>query len=195
MKRSSLANIIVLLARALACACTLLTACQSWSYPPIEDMLLDESAFPVGWSVSTDGADPIPRAPWTGSTNVVENVELYFYAYGGGALERIWRFMSSEDASQAFEHQMRYVFRNGEFNTPWAVPAELSYHSSVASQFHYACATFDGQPSPGCAYVAQYGVHVVHFQTSMLPGLMTYSDLENVLQAIDERMAQYTDGR
>ena len=126
---------------------------------------------------------------------MVENVELYFYAYGGGALERIWRFTSSEDASQAFERQMGYVFRNGEFNTPWTVPVELSYYSSVADQFHYACATFEGQPSPGCAYVAQYGVYVVHFQTSMLPGLMTCSDLENVLQAIDERMAQYVDDK
>jgi hypothetical protein len=194
MKRSSLPDIVVLLAVASACTYTLV-ACQSWGYPPIEDLLLDKSVFPAGWSVSTDGADSIPRAPWTGSTSVVENVELYFYAFGGGALERIWRFASSEDASQAFERQVEYVFRNGEFNTPWTVPAELSYYSSIAGQFHYACATFEGQPSPGCAYVAQYGVYIVHFQTSILPGLMTYPDLENVLQAIDERMAHYVDDK
>ena len=90
--------------------CITLFACQSWNYPPIENLLLDESVFPSGWSTSTDGAGTIPRAPWTGSTNVVENVELYFYAHEGGALERIWRLASSEGASQAFESQVGSVF-------------------------------------------------------------------------------------
>jgi hypothetical protein len=194
MKRSSLLTIVMLLTTMLTCT-GILFACQSWEYPPIEDLLIDESVFPVGWSVSTDGARSIPRAPWSGPTSVVENVELYFYAHGGGALERIWRFENSEDASQAFERHMRYVFRDGEFNTPWTVPTELSHDSSVAGQFHYACATFEGQPWPGCAYVAQYRMYVVHFQTSMLPGLMTYTDLGKVLQAIDEQMEQHLGDR
>jgi hypothetical protein len=171
--------------------CITLFACQSWNYPPIENLLLDESVFPSGWSTSTDGAGTIPRAPWTGSTNVVENVELYFYAHEGGALERIWRLASSEGASQAFESQVGSVFRDGEFNTPWMVPAEFSYSSPTADRYHFACATFEGQRIPGCAYVAQYKTYVVYFQTSMPPDLMTYVDLENVLQAIDERFALY----
>lgn len=106
-------------------------------------------------------------------------------------MERIWRFESNRDAATAFEQQVGYVFRDGEFNSPWIVPAELSYQSSVAGQYYYACSTFEGQPWPGCAYVAQYGEYTVHFQTSMLPNLMTYPDLENVLRAIDERMKDH----
>jgi len=171
-----------------ACACTLLS-CRSCGYPRIEDLLIDESAFPLGWSTSSGGPKPIARAP-LGGTESVESIELYFYAYGGGASERIRRFESVQDSADEFMRQSKIVFRDSEFNTPWIVPAEFSYHSSGADQFHYACSTFEGQPWPGCAYIAQYGKYFVHFQTSMLPGLMTYADLEKVLRTIDERMEQ-----
>jgi hypothetical protein len=176
-----------------ACACILLL-CRSCGYPPIEDLLIDESAFPPGWSTSSDGPKPIARAP-LGGTKSVESIELDFYAYGGGASERIRRFESAQDAADEFERQSKIVFRDSEFNTPWIVPAECSYHGSGADQFHYACSTFEGQPWPGCAYIAQYGKYFVHFQTSMLPGLMTYADLEIVLRTIDEQMEQHLGDR
>lgn len=176
----------------LTCMCVLL-ACQLRGYPPIEDLLVDASAFPPGWSVSTGGPRPIARAP-LGGTKSVESVEMSFYAYGGGAIERIRRFETAQGAADEFNRQSKIVFRHDEFNTPWIVPAEISYHSLLADQSHYACSTFDGQSWPGCAYIAQYGEYFVHFQTSMLPDLMSYTDLENVLQSIDERMEQHVGG-
>jgi hypothetical protein len=170
----------------LACACILL-GCRSCGYPPIEDLLIDESAFPPGWSASTSGPKPIARAP-LGGTESVESIELFFYAYGGGAVESIRRFESAQGAADEFKRQSGIVFRNGEFNTPWATPPELAYQSPLADQFYCACSTYEGEPWPSCACIARYGVYFIHFNTHMLPSLMTYTDLENVLQAIDERM-------
>ncbi len=173
----------------LVCTCALL-ACRSCGYPPIEDLLIDESAFPPGWSASTNGPKPIPKAP-LGGTKSVESIQLSFYAYGGGAGECIRRFESPQGAADEFRRQSGIVFRNGEFNTPWAIPSELSYQSPVADQFYCACSTYEGEYWPRCACIARYGVYFVHFGTHMLPGLMTHTDLENVLQAIDERMEQH----
>jgi len=41
-----------------------------------------------------------------------------------------------------------------------------------------------------CKMIAQYEEYFVLFSADMLPAAMTFEDLEHVLRAIDERMAQ-----
>jgi len=176
----------------LICLC-LLAACRSTGYPPIEDLLIDESVFPSGWSTNSDGPKLIARAP-LGGTKSVESVEESFYAHGGSAGERIRRFRTAQSAAEEFERQTRLVFRDGEFNTPWMTPQELSYESQVADQFYCACSVYESQPWwPRCACIAQYDVYFVHVSAPMLPGLMTYADLEQILESIDEKMAFTSD--
>jgi hypothetical protein len=174
------------------CMC-LLAACQSTGYPPIENLLIDESVFPSGWSTSSDEPEPIARAP-LGGTKSVESIEQTFYAYGGSAGERIRRFRTEQGAAEEFVRQTRIVFRDSEFNTPWMTLQELSYESPVADRFYCACSVDESQPLwPHCACIAQYEVYFVQVSTPMLPGLMTYADFEQILEAIDEKMAFTSD--
>jgi hypothetical protein len=165
------------------------TSCRSSSgHPPIEKLLIDISTFPKGWSTSAAGPSPIPRAPLGGTTSV-ESIELDFYAPGGGAFERIRRFKAPRGASNEFTRQKRLIFRADEWYPPWQVPEELGFESLSADRFHYACSQEKVRSWSRCAYIAQYGTYFVHFDVDMLPGYMGYADLENILQAIDERMS------
>jgi len=170
----------------------LVSVCRPPGYPPIEELLIDASVLPEGWSASEAGPHPISRAP-LGGTKSVESIEFVFYAYGGSAFEEIRRFKSYQEAVEEFARQKRQVFRVTKFNTPWVVPEGLSYKSPVADQFHYACSQDVGSLWSDCAYIARYGVYFVQFHTDMLPGYMSYTDLEKVLQAIDARMAPYVE--
>lgn len=165
-------------------------SCRPIGYPPIEGLLIDLSAFPEGWSVGADGPSPIAQAP-LGGTKSVESIELSFYAHGGGAFERIRRFEDEQGASNEFARQMRLVFSKTEFNTPWTVPEEIAFTSSSAEEFYYACSRFEGLPWPDCVYIARYGIYFAHFKTGMFTDYMSYSDFENVLKAIDDRMPPF----
>jgi hypothetical protein len=167
-----------------------ISSCRPIGHPPIEELLIDLSAFPEGWSVSADGPSPIARAP-LGGTKSVDSTELFFYVTGGGAYERIRRFNDSQGTADEYARQMKHIFRETEFNTPWVVPEEIMFKSSSAEQFYYACSQFEGSPWPRCVYIAQYGVYFTHFKTGMFSGYMSYFGFENILQIIDEHMAPF----
>jgi hypothetical protein len=167
-----------------------ISSCLSPSYPPVEELLVDTSVFPEGWSASPDGPYLDPAAPFS-RTKSVDRISISFYAPGGGAGEEIQRFKSTREAKREFARKKKQVFRVTGFNTPWEVSEELSYESPIADEFHYACSWRVGASWPDCAYIARYGTYFVHFDTDMLPGYMSYADLENILEAIDERMGAY----
>ncbi len=77
---------LLLMLMTIAC----FSACRALGHPSIEDLLIDLSAFPKGWSEDMDGPDPIDRAP-LGGTKSVESIEIFFYVYGSGAYESIQR--------------------------------------------------------------------------------------------------------
>jgi hypothetical protein len=183
MKRPSLPLLMVL---TIAC----ISSCISPSHPPVEQLLVDTSMFPEGWSVSQVGPRPDPAAPFS-RIKSVDRTSLSFYAPGGGAFEAIQRFENTREAKKEFARKKRQVFRLTDFNTPWEVPEELAYESPIADEFHYACSWQLGASWPDCAYIARYGTYFVHFHTDMLPGYMSYTDLETIVEAIDERMADH----
>ena len=156
--------------------------------PSVEDLLVDESAFPAGWHISENVPRPIPLAPCSCPTGVAENTDLHFYSSGAGASERIWRYRTVHAASRGFDQRVRSVFRENEFHSPWVWPDELAYQSSAANRYRIGCSISKGQVLPGCAYVAQYGPYVIHFQAGISPNVMSYADFIHVLEAIDERM-------
>jgi hypothetical protein len=180
----------------LVCICALI-ACQLQGYPAIDELLVDESSFPEGWEANEPDWTHPPRAPWSDSTNMVEYISRDFYSHlgdGASAIEEIRQFNNSRAAVERYEHEMVVTFRDTEWNTPWVVPAELSFESAAADQYHYAC-SMQGEGNlaqPGCAYVAQYGVYVVYFGIAIYDtAAITYAGLSPVMEAIDERFAQY----
>jgi hypothetical protein len=168
--------------------------CSSPAHPPIEELLIDISVFPKGWITSAAGPRPLASAPLGGNKSV-DNIALGFYAPGGSAFHEIQRFKNTRQAENEFAKKREQVFRVTEFRTPWEVPDELAYESSVADEFHYACSLGVGASWPHCAYIARYDAYYVLFYAHMISGYISYADLENILEAIDERMAVHGIGQ
>lgn len=191
---STKSNFAVLLI--LICAYAL-SSCQSWGYPSIDKLLIDESPFPEGWEASEPDWTHPPRAPWSGPTSMVEYISRDYYSLSGKgarAFEVIRQFDNSQAAAKRYEHELAVTFRDEEWNTPWVAPVELAFESSTADQYRYACSMVgEGElAQPRCAYVAQYGVYVVHFGVAIYDtAVITYAELTPVFEAIDERFAQY----
>lgn len=92
-------------------------------------------------------------------------------------------------APNEFARQKRLVFRATEWYYPlWQVPDELDYQSFSADRYYYTCSQETVRSWPRCAYIAQYGTCFVHFDVDMLLGYMSYVDLKDILDVIEERM-------
>lgn len=161
-------------------------------YPPIEQLVIDESSFPAGWEASQPNTDFPPLAPWTTGRREVECVSRSFRdpAGSGAGGMTIQRFRNTRDAAQEYEHQVDVAFRvRDSWSTPWTTPPELLFESHVADQYRYACATVGYYPQVNCAYVARYRVYVVDFIIKLYDtNVITYTDLLPILRAIDNRM-------
>lgn len=167
------------------CARSLPTA----EYPPIEQLLIDESPFPQGWEASEPDTDFPPLAPWTTGRKEIEYIDRLYYSpdAAGRAFIRIQRLGNSRVAAIEYAHKVGVAFRETEWGTPWIAPAGLAFESTVADQYRYACSIEFGQPK--CAYIAQYGVYVLEFYVDLYDtSVITYTDLLPIFQAIDERI-------
>jgi hypothetical protein len=193
MRKSSL--LAVLLVGLSTCACCV-SQQSSVEYPPIDQLLIDESPFPEGWEASDPNKDFPPLAPWTSGREEVKYVDRTYYAPSGGgkAFIRIQRFSDPTAATKEYRQKTDIAFRKTEWNTPWTVPAELVFESAIADPYRYAC-SMEGAGElarPECAYVAQYGVYTLEFYIDFYDtNVITYTDLLPILQAIDGQMEQH----
>jgi hypothetical protein len=148
---------------------------------PIEALLLDETAFPLGTKAG-------PAMPMPNKLESRESRGLTFYGRFGIANHDVYRYRSARQAASTFERETTLWFPNTQFSGPWTVPSELPYQSPVADRFYLACSIEMGTPM--CNIIAQYEEYFIRFNVHMHPEFMTYQDLERVLRAIDERMAR-----
>ena len=80
-----------------------------------------------------------------------------------------------------------FSVREGE--TEWTLPRELEFQSQGANQFRLGCSTHRASDTQRCLFVGQYGVYLVRFHTYMSSDMMSYEDLEHILEDIDQRIA------
>ncbi len=159
----------------------------------VEDLLIDIQDFPAGWLVY-QAAGPTPSGD--GAIFAPESVERSFYApqrdnVSLRATHRVFRYISSGYAASEYDEQLPRQFHyNIAVVKDWETPNELQYESSIADQFHLACnqSTIGGMQ--GCKFLGQYEEYLVTFFTHT-GEQMRYSDIERILQAIDEQMAHY----
>lgn len=179
----------VLLGWLSVCACCT-TPQPTVEYPPLDQLLIDESDFPEGWEATEPNWEHPPGAPWSGPARMVEYIDRGFYTRSGdgaAASMAIRQFDSLRAAAREYEHEVEVTFRDEEWNTSWAVPDGLQLEDLGADRYHYGCSEVFGQSR--CAYVAQYGVYAVDFDISLYDtNVITYTDLLPVFQVIDERM-------
>jgi hypothetical protein len=170
--------------------CISLTACQSAEQTrPIDQLLIDESAFPEGWKATEPDLKHPPRAPWSGRTAMAAYIDRGFYTESGeGAASIVIRqFDRPRAAAREYRNKADVVFRDREWNAPWAVPDDLQFECSQANQCRYGCSQVLGQAR--CAYVAQYDVYTVVFNIQLYDtSMIEYADLLPILQDIEKRM-------
>ena len=192
-----MALLCVLATSLLSCSnLALELTCLGGSYPPpafpIEELLLDESVFPEGWQAGERTFDPRQRLP-------AEQIALGFYIHwcpdaSLSAGHQVYRFFDGPRcAALGYQKEIPGWFAPWEETGPWIVPAELPYQSPLADQFRFNCSTHQ-RGGQTCQAVGQYEEYVIRFQTSIdreHPECMSFTDLERILIAIDERMAFY----
>jgi hypothetical protein len=154
---------------------------------PMEDLLLDTTAFPEGWYLPT-GQPFDPRAGFGIRTALTFSPP----GRGGIALHEASVARNPEEAAEGYEEWGQFWFSNREGYCTWSSPTELQYESPVADHFRLGCCI--PQQEGGvqtCQAVGQYGRYLIRFHTHMNPESMTFADLGRILIAIDERMALY----
>lgn len=158
----------------------------------IKDLLVDESVFPRGWEAAGAPYDPEDGL-------LADRIVASFFIHGCPHSRRaghyVYRFYGgARCADMGYRSESSNWFAPRDGWGPWGVPAELPHQSTVADQFRFSCRTRQGSTVQACHAVGQYEEYVVRFLVAMDPqgsDCMSFSDLERILSAIDERMASY----
>ncbi|MBC7261641.1 MAG: hypothetical protein H5T63_06475 [Chloroflexi bacterium] len=190
-KRLVVVSVLLLLAGLVLLGISL-ENCRARPEPEVRavDLLVDISAFPLGWFVQ---GGPISAHD---NFHILEHEDARDYAsvgfappeakfpYEVTASQTIWNFGNSVYAAIEFYTRFR-----PEGPTTPKVLQGWSYHSKAANRFRLYCTHRTGYVR--CVAIAQYGPFISLFSAPIGAAYnMTTEDLERVLKAIDERMAQ-----
>jgi hypothetical protein len=151
--------------------------------------MIDTTVFPSGWRV-VRGPEPQPKRTeldW-GDENLV--VALQSPAEEGFTSHYVFKFRNVASAMYGHFWMQRqgYLFPSGQKLRQ--IPAEWTYQSPIADDWQFACIDYGQGKRMWCAAMAQYDEYISVLNTTMSPEHMTMKDIENVLRAIDERMAR-----
>lgn len=180
---------------ALSCVCLQVTGrIGQVPYPtpafPIQDLLLDESAFPGGWRADRP-FDPEERIPAEQLARNFLTDKCHPLLVGAG--QDVYRFYwGADSAAEAYPEQIAIWFSPNRGD--WSIPPELSYQSAVADQCRFGCYYDEDFYCKRCQAVAQYGEYIVLFSAHLDPDhpeCLSFTDLEQILVAIDERMVEH----
>jgi hypothetical protein len=181
-------TIVVLLVGISGCCGVLLCASPPAALCEIETLLVDEAVFPEGWT-----QQGIPDSRGAPASFGVERIGIGFSTrIRGVAGQAVYRAFDIRAAVAGYRDFMSYFsVREGE--TEWSLPTEFTWRSQIADQFRLGCSTHRSSGVQRCQFIGQYDVYLVRFHTYMSSDLMTYEDLECILQDIDLRMAECLD--
>ena len=186
----------------LLCSCcglaTAFTVLRAWPVTrpetvDTERLLIDASAFPLGWYRAFD-AEPIPKREYRERQSLsVGFAHEGLQPYTLGASHTVYRYRNELDSAILYTLEFSGKgFPDHIMIAGWVIPEEWSYQSAVADRFRFACGEVDSVPAKWtCKAVAQYDEYISVFRTELSPDYMTHEDLERILVAIDERMALY----
>jgi hypothetical protein len=199
LERHRSAGIVALLAMlllvALSCVCLQVTGRIGYvPHPtpafPTEDLLLDESAFPEGWRANTP-FDPDHRIPAEQIRRHVLTSKCHPLVVGVG--QEVYRFYGGASAAaEAYPEEVAFWFHRNRGD--WSVQPEFTYESPVADQFRFGCYIDKDFDCTHYVALGQYEQYMVVLDAKLDPDnpeCLSYTDLEKILIAIDERMALY----
>jgi hypothetical protein len=144
---------------------------------PLEDLLIDTADLPAGFTA---------RAPERGGSSGqfldddnLENIVQQFKSGDVLVTHRVWRYRSSERARNKYDNS---IYHNHE------PAAQIIYQSPVAQEMAVSCNPFGDSGMEFCRAFMHYGIYHVEVASHIDHETMTYSDFEDVLEAIDEKM-------
>jgi len=159
-----------------------LTGCVSTrSKCPIETLLVDQQLFPDG-THAEPLESPLPEYP-------AESAARTFYYAPDSVFQEVVNWRSGTYARREFDLNLRSAFDVDKYRGPWSTPNDL-YVSSVAQDYHAACGVA-GQVFQ-CRMVATYDGYSVLFRAEVSEQGITMSKVDELLHAIDRRMADCT---
>ena len=179
----------------LSCVCLQVTGRIGYvPYPtpafPIQDLLLDESVFPEGFR-AVRPFDPEDRIPAEQLARNFLTEKCHPLVVGAG--QQVYRFYGgASSAADAYPQQIAIWFSPSWGD--WSIRPELSYESAVADQYRFGCYTDEDFHCRHCVAVGQYAQYMVVFDAKLDPDhpeCLTFTDLEEILIAIDDKMALY----
>jgi hypothetical protein len=151
----------------------------------IETLLVEETVLREGWEESGP-----PRSAEATVRFGIEKIGTGFSTPRDGvAIQGVYRAEDASAAASGYQDFMSF-FSLREDETEWFLPSELTYGGLGADRSRLGCSTHRTNGVERCQFIAQYGVYLVRFHTYMSPDMMTYEDLERILQDIDRRMAK-----
>jgi hypothetical protein len=150
----------------------------------IETLLVQETVLPEGWEESGP-----PRSADAAARFGIEKIGTGFSTPRHGvAIQAVYRARNTGAAASGYQDFMSY-FSLREEETEWFLPSELTY-DTTADRFRLGCSAERTSGVERCQLIAQYGVYLLRFHIYMSPEMMTYDDLEHILQDIERRMAE-----
>lgn len=169
-----------------------LTACRPRFWEPLapqrsftpEDLLVSREVMPLAWQDVWG-----PFLPAGDDLVTHESTAIQFGVADKEpsiqAEQAVYRYGSAGIAQRKFE--IVYLPTVGHFDSV----SRWTYQSPVADQFYFGCYDWEGRATPVCEWAGQYEEYIVVFRVHMTPGEVSLADIEQVVRAIDKRMAEY----
>jgi hypothetical protein len=161
-----------------------LHSCSS-NKPPkcsIETLLLDENFFPQG-TYAEQLFSPVPEYP-------SESAGRTHYYPSDSVLQIVVNWHSKKYAKNEFDFQSKSAFDVDQFMGPWEIPDGI-YASTIAQNYHAACGV--ASHIYQCRMISTYDGYSVFFRAEVSEQGITLQKVNELLQAIDERMTQCVD--
>ena len=151
---------------------------------PIEDLMIDESLFREGW---------LQEGPPEQRTALIRfgirKLSVGFISQRHGvARHDVYEGENFEETEKQYFREVDSWFSPREGWTDWYTP-KFNYESPIADHYRFSCYTHKASGVETCAMMGQYGVYLTRFHADM-SSIMTYDDLNRILQAIDGKMAK-----
>ncbi len=184
MSKISVSTLIITFILSLSLACRLT---ESAAPPPcpVENLMINKSLFPEDWDQQGPPRERAAPVRWG-----IDKLGVTFISQKNGvALQDVHRGRDVNETENGYFDNVTSWFHSGKEETEWYIPSDFNYESPVANRYRFGCHTHTPSGVQSCQLVGQYGVYLTRFRTHMSP-IMTYEDLEHILQTIDNKMAK-----
>lgn len=164
----------------------------------IQELLIDEDHYPSDWVLCEGPGNKLANEGQEEGVYITFDTDAPVLVRSG---EDVFRYASQRKAARHYDRFERDYFNDNSVYTltPWTLPVELPYVSTVANQSRFACAKKEfGYRSTICIFIGQYEEFLV-FATATIEAegvdYMEFSELEVILKAIDQAKANHDLGQ